>query len=140
MWDSQRATDQGLSFLCAPRHPLSKHVPGLGCVSRTILGAVWGGQEVKAMVLASNTCSQHIIISRVIMADATYLMHQPFWRSIFDKGFLDSDQSRHLVLQTFLECFLSRHSARGWGRELSLQERQVTLNKSLQVCRLLRNK
>lgn len=109
-WDSPRATGQDLSFFCSSRHPLSKHVPGLGCVSRTTLGTPWGGKEVKGMVLASNICGQHMITSRIMMADTTYLMCQPFLRSIFEqKRFLGSDQEAKLEPLQLLLSLSIRH-------------------------------
>ena len=73
MLDSWRAVNQGVSFTCSCRHPFNKHASGLGFVSRTILGTIWSGKEVKDTVLASRISSQHMIILLIIMADTVYL-------------------------------------------------------------------
>ena len=95
-------------------------------MSRTILRIIWGGKEVKDMILASRSCSQCIIMLLVITADTVYgisfTLPRNQARDIIDIAKLNQP----VVLNA--SC-LAGHCARGCGRELSLAERQISFNK-----------
>lgn len=71
-WTLIKGRGPGSLIPCSFRHPFNKDILGLGFVSRTILRTIWGGKEVKDMVLVSRSCSEHIIILLLIMADTIY--------------------------------------------------------------------